>query len=480
MDNLPLNEDKSLFYAIDDSNNIPELDFQSLIFESNNSVDKFVEDYFNYCIFQKLANDSKKFIAYGKLSYFIFMVCLVGPLCLFGIIGNIISLVVLYRSNKKCPLSITVLLQALSFGNLIYLLYGLLIPTLFELNCFISIPLLKTYSKLLLNWFIHLITMSDISHMFVVYVVLMIAVERQIVAQTPFKCRGQLFTLRWARAYLFCIIFASIIFHLPKFFEISHINMNFSQVKLVSENISDTMFNKNETALTIQVPTEWKHSHLLNSSHLTILYNIAAIGIQQVFPIAIIIISNFRLVFTLRKAKNVFSGFEASPLRSQSINGNIEERATPCRMVRHGQNSSDSLNKGTYLAICTVTIFVLAETPMLLYNLLLLHHSITNNGPLEALLLLDHLARAFLLLQACSNLIVYFLLSSNFRRNLKSFCSNRSNQSNVLIDFYRMNYNHAMYIRNLHFPLEERSNGTSKIGSAARKSSANLSPNLSF
>ena len=102
---------------------------------------------------------------------YFYMVCLIGPLALFGIAGNALSVFILRRDRGARAMSL--LLQALSVGNALLLaiaFFGRMIP---DVYCYMNSPLLEAYFDYVYLFGLQYFSIGyDVVHMFIVYIIL--------------------------------------------------------------------------------------------------------------------------------------------------------------------------------------------------------------------------------------------------------------------------------------------------------------------
>lgn len=440
-------------------------------------------------LFNEKAVGEAAILASLRSGYYIFTVFLVAPLCVVGVAGNLLCLLVLCgdcglslccsRSHcrRRCGGSgaMGVLLRSLSAGNLVFLAFGLLVRIATDFSCFLSLEA-SSYTRFISTWFMYLHQLGSLCHMFVSYVVLLIALERHLAARRPLERRNFLTTNR-VRNCVVAVFVGSVLFHLPKFFEgqikstqlplLDHHNgHNFSaSAKLFLEtgriSKSDPIFSSNylnsnnKSAQTGQMERSgalldiWRASSWTKSVALSVAYEVLYTCTTQVVPVLVALVCTLLLVHTLRRARHFSSDHQKFPgatpapsLAGESApptpatNAAMRMQAARVHAVcrRHGKGAA-FFERGSFLALFTIVLFILAETPFFVFNLLCLRITIAKAlwpddkaaaTPPQWLSLLEKFATACLYLQSCSNLFVYCLLSSNFRRRLRAlFCSSR-------------------------------------------------------
>ena len=100
-----------------------------------------------------------------------YMVCLIGPLALFGIAGNVLSVYILRRDRGARAMSL--LLQALSIGNALLLAIAFFVRTIPDVYFYTNSPLLETYIDYVYVFGMPYFTIAyDVVHMFIVYIIL--------------------------------------------------------------------------------------------------------------------------------------------------------------------------------------------------------------------------------------------------------------------------------------------------------------------
>ena len=233
--------------------------------------------------------------------------------------------------------------------------------------------------------------------------------ERNFAVLKPInrQTRG-VFLVSRVRLYIAVVVLCSVAFHIPKLFE-QHELHGFKANLTLPENISDSQID------------ELLHFRALSPSRnlnnvFYKAYRTLHVLVQHSIPIFVITYANLLLAKLLRDARR--------------INGRLRDART-----RHNHNGGSSIPKialtggglferGSIVAFITVTCFLLGEVPMLVANLLELHSLVTNSTRGDHMaFLFDGVAVRVLDLVSCSNLVVYCLCGSRFRRTLhKTLC----------------------------------------------------------
>lgn len=197
------------------------------------------------------------------INYFVIM-----PLCIFGIICNILSIIVLTKDNRK---SVTFLfLKCLAVADNCELVAVLFIYVL---------PLSVKFPTQMDLWGYPIAMMIQT---ITILLVVIVTVDRYIAICMPTKVRS-ISTITRARLQVLCVVIFSIIFHIPRFFD--H--------KLVEELNPCT----NETKLVIKPePFNNRTYHLV---YTVFLYSF----VNFIIPLIILTYLNVKLILTLKHAR---------------------------------------------------------------------------------------------------------------------------------------------------------------------------------
>ena len=425
---------------------------------------------------ETVVGENASSLAFLRSSYYIFTAFLVAPLTVAGVAGNLLCLLVLCGDcglHWCCSRShwtrggggggaMGVLLRSLSAGNLAYLTYALLVPIATDLSCYLGFHA-SSYIRFTSMSFLYLHQLGNLCHMFVSYVVLLIALERHLAARRPLERRNFLTTNR-VRNCVLVVFVGSVLFHVPKLFEGQQHNaqlptladQNNSSAKLFWAPSDDDgsllakanrIFNSNSIKSNksklwtptgqLETPVIWGASSWTKSLALAVAYEVLYTCTTQVVPVLVALVCTLLLVHTLRRARlfesdrqkgpaTATAGAQTAPAMNAAERLQAARAQAVCR--RHGKSAA-FFERGSFLALFTIVLFVLAETPFFVHNLLCLRITIARalgdraaTASPEWRSLLERFATACLYMQACSNLFVYCLLSSNFRRRLRALC----------------------------------------------------------
>ena len=299
-----------------------------------------------------------------------------AALILFGIVGNILTLLVLRRESKSTT---TFLLKCLAVGDLIYLLESTV-----DVYSFINVvyfdsygghyPLLLPYTPVIQRFISTLIA----------WITVLLTIERYYAVNYPLKakiiCSQKRITLM-----MIVITIIALAIHIPMFFE-------YKQFYVFD------IFNCKYRWYPYQTPL------VLNTAYYIGLRIVAEGCFRMIIPLIALICLNYLLIRGLKKALKI--------RKSSTINNS-----------RKSENLSINI---TTMVIAVVTIYIICQSPYLLYVVLdILRYQ---NPPIN---IMTRLQREYFimglnlgsLLNAAMNFVLYVLIGKRFRVLLAGLCA---------------------------------------------------------
>ena len=211
---------------------------------------------------------------------FIFYTLVIGIICILGIAGNTLSLVILQRDRSN---SVALyLLQALAIADNCLLLIAVLILGIIY-GLLPQIADSRTTNNAIAYGLKYGEPFAFMSHVATIWMTVLIALNRYIAVCKPFQA-GHICTMRKTRIQVFIVFAFSVIFNLPRFF----------QWKLVTSVDPRT----NET-LVVPFPTSIGYRSTFAFIYTNILYSIIVV----VLPLIMLIMLNSRLIKEINRMK---------------------------------------------------------------------------------------------------------------------------------------------------------------------------------
>ncbi len=329
-------------------------------------------------IFQKSAIESSC-ITYRLIFYFL----IVGFVCIFGFIGNTISMFILKRVTQNRVASF--LLQAIAVADNMVLGttfmgmsigYGLLPIALDDAA--------KIHTTAYIYKFIQPVAYT--AHTMTIWLTVLIAVNRYNAICKPLQVR-YLCTIKKARIQVALVFIVSIIYNFPRFF----------QYKLTLKKIS---LVGNQT-VTVHMATQTciGDNTLFGIVYTNAIYSIVVV----ILPLVFLILLNTKLIHEVRRMRLI----RALLYTNQPIKG-------------------DNINKIMINIILVLIICHIPDRILMVVKLMVPHQQF---GCLQAFSIVLGFVNLLVILSSSTNFLIYFMLSNNFRRRLKqSMCYKPSYQ----------------------------------------------------
>ncbi len=305
---------------------------------------------------------------------FIIYVPIFGLLCLIGLVGNSLSLLVLQWEKRNHVA--TFLLQSLAMSdNLFLLTTGFVqifsaLALYFEWSAYeVALPYLQTYIWPLVH----------ITQFGTIWMTVLIAANRYIAICKPFQA-PKLCTLSIVRAQVISVTLVALLYNIPRFLE-------YKVTYTFNPATNQTLIRGSETSLKLDP-----------------MYNIVYENALYCFfiflgPLVILIVLNVCLVRELMAARKRLIK------RQIPIPGEEEE------------------NNLTLVMIVIMLIFVLTQAPAFLNQLLF--YILSDSGYIcgRAYYYFFHLSNLLVSANSSTNFFVYFVFRAQFRERLRAFCN---------------------------------------------------------
>ena len=288
-------------------------------------------------------------------------------LCVFGIVGNILSIIVLGRDDAMKKTT-RFLLQNVAVADIAYLVASI----------FIVSPSMIAREHSLFS-LLNIITMAYITplwellQMTAVYAVVIVTVDRYIAICHPLQSI-KLSTIRNARWTVGITWFIAVIFNIPRFCEF----------ELISYTCEDPDGVERMCYL-IDITS----AGLTTGTFLKVHDTYFIIVVKLCIPLVILIICNTKLIMAVRSSR-----------------------------ARHGDTHRNQLNT-TVMLVAIVILFVICVTPDLMLNIFVFYYDLID---WSIFMYLDVFARLLLVVNSSFNFIIYLARGQRFRRILRQMC----------------------------------------------------------
>ena len=334
-----------------------------------------------------------------KVFLFLAYVVVLGSMCVFGLIGNTLSFMVLQW--EKHNYVATFLLQVMSLADNLFLLttgysqiFAAVLIYMGDGN-HVIVPFNMAYIYPLVH----------ITQLGTVWITVLIAFNRYIAICKPFQA-PKLCTITRVRLQVLLLALFIVLYNIPRFLE-------YQVVYVVDAQTNATM--------PMGMPTPLKLDHRYNILYEAILYCLFVF----LGPLIILIVLNTCLIQELMRARR-----------------RLLERQLPASMT-----GEDQENNLTLVMIVIVLIFLVCQTPAFLNQLLdyiLKDHYECG----KAYFYFYHISNLIVSANSSLNFVVYCIFRKQFRERLHAFCR-RDRHSLVMTEAYNCNGRTAsVYSRN--------------------------------
>ncbi|ELT88941.1 hypothetical protein CAPTEDRAFT_209346 [Capitella teleta] len=332
-----------------------------------------------------------------RFALYVFVVPIV---VVFGVVGNILSIIVLGRDRIQPSTAFT--LRALAAADIAFLLFCLLFTT----------------QPALVDQYIESFSLRSqtVHHLFILYThpvyhatqmvstwtLVLVTLERYILVCIPLHAVKYV-TIRRMTAGVAVICIAAFVFQIPLFFQTGcRVQLNST-----SASCSDFLSASHDPDVTGKVSMTFRISNPLY--HL-IYRTLGYFFLRFILPFAILIYLSARLAQEIQKSRNRHNAIYASVL-SNSPRGNATQE-------RQG--------KYTRIVVTIVTLFCICLLPQAIFLLLLtLRNYKVLVLPTAFTFSFDAIASLLLAVNSSSNFIIYCVMRENFRNLIKKMFRRR-------------------------------------------------------
>lgn len=303
-----------------------------------------------------------------KVYVFVMYVIVLGSLCVFGLVGNTLSFLVL-QWEKRSHVA-TFLLRVLALVDNFYLITTgstLIFSALMSFVEHSDNPVQPYF--MVLVW-----PLVYIAQMATVWMTVLIAFNRYVAICRPFQA-PLLCTMKKTRIQLACLGAFIVVYNIPRFCEFT----------IVHQQIN------NETTIAMGVPTDLKQNRIYNIVYENILYCLFIF----LGPLVILIVFNTCLIRELIA---------------------VRQRMIQRHLPASGEDEENNL---TLVMIIIILIFLLCQAPAFVNQMLSLKLPYECGIPYYYFYQLSNVVAS---LNSCLNFVVYCAFRKQFRQRLRAFC----------------------------------------------------------
>lgn len=302
-------------------------------------------------------------------------VVLYGIFCLFGSVGNILSITILRRDPRH---SVTLfLLTCLAVVDFLFVLPMVLLVVIpgvcrFVCECPHRLRVAVVYSNQY-GW-----AVASMAHTGTIYTTLLVTIHRYISVCHPHKA-GQLSTLFLAKVQVTIVAVFAVIYNIPRFLDFTVIQFKNGNKEIAKRTLSD--FAK-------------------KVSYQIIYKNVCFCLFMYIIPLAILSVLTFKLAQTLRNR--------------QRYRNRVVQRVS-------------RENNTTFVLIIIVVIFIVCQTPTLFQRVFysIFHDKGRKCG--HFFFYYEHIADFLAVFNSCVNFLIYVIFAKGFRKTLRdTFCGKKS------------------------------------------------------
>ena len=300
-------------------------------------------------------------------------------LCIFGISGNIVSILVLGKDNVVRRTT-GFLLQVLAVTDIVYLVLCVFIQTLKTIERFTDLsPTLESYFPYI-DPFIW--PMASIAQTCTVWLVVVVTADRYVAICRPLHA-PQYSTMSRMRKAVVLVCVLSILYNLPRFWE-----------RTVDHKFNATT----NTSIPVSTKTE-----LRNSKEYVIIYKTTCYFVVRFFvPLSSLAFFNARLIQAIKASYKQRNEMPAGDTRNHHRNREV--------------------TRYSLTLVVVVVVFIICATPdyfLRIWQGLSTLAPKHIHFPRDELLYVNGISNLFLAINSCSNFVIYCFLGTRFRRILR-------------------------------------------------------------
>ena len=312
---------------------------------------------------------------------FVINVILMGMFCIFGLVCNTLSIVILQRDKNKTGM--TILLQGLAVSDSLLLIYTFLYSTL---RTAILHHNVSDWEHFISDCIVaYVLPFGWIAQTTSIWIVCLVTIDRYIAICHPFIAERHC-TLRRCRQLLILVWTLSLAFNIPRFFY--YHQMAFGDDQEVTSRIF--------VAHTDVTHDAWEIYHTVYHLGLTITF-------LFIIPLPILVILNVLLIREISSAR----------------------RRQEMMQQRHNTRSTTDNIKTTLNLVVVISVFILCETPDFIASVLKISWINKHMDP-KAMKYFMGVKELLLVINAATNFLIYCVFYAKFRRLLRGLCCERN------------------------------------------------------
>ena len=301
-----------------------------------------------------------------------------GLLCCFGFVGNILSMICLWKDKSKTATPF--LLVSLEIADTLFLLCVLPLRVISTICQYTGSTVLDPVTPYLAKYVFPLAIICETG---TIYMTLLVTINRYISVCRPYSV-GTFCTVRNSHRHVFGVWLFAWLYNIPRFFHYDIVD------------VYDAELNSTRKVVAV---TSMAQDEIYQYFYCNLMYCV----VMFLVPLITLCVLNYKLVHALRKTK-----------RKRKL------------MISH-ENSSRSEDDITLILIVVVVVFVISQTPALVTQLLLVSLPPRLLDCAQPFFFYERISDLLVVFNSAINFLIYCFCSRRFRHILCStVCTGRS------------------------------------------------------
>lgn len=330
-------------------------------------------------------------------------------LCCFGYTGNLLSLIALQKDSRNPA---TTLLQTLAVSDLVLL-------TIVCVTEFV--PRICDYAHVCDNiWVVwppvrYLWLLVPMAHMCSIWIAVLIAANRYWAVCRPHHT-ATVWTNRRTWIYVACVVFAIVVFNVPRIFEYRFVYTYHNGTKMADDNVTADHVTSRDANSTVysSMASEgdntgiWKYEETKtefgNGRQYSYVYKVLLVNsLLILLPLGFLLVSSIWVIRSLHLGSATSLVKKSRKASSTTGSGSDEYRkSSPSREV-------------TFVLVTVVLVAVACQTPLAVFHFV---RYMSSYGCGHVVFYLENISKFLVNLNACVNFVIYCILGPRFRRLL--------------------------------------------------------------
>ena len=322
----------------------------------------------------------------------VFDIYIVGILCVVGILGNVMSMLVLGK-DRTMRRTTAFLLQMVAMADLLYLITCLFIQTLKTILEFTNwMPSLDKHWPYMEPY---VWAVASIAQTCTVWLVLLLTTDRYVAICKPLHA-NQYSTMKRMSKLAIAIWILAVIYNIPRFFE---------------RNVVMTFNNETNTTT-----PEVKKTDMRENIYYFIIYKLVCyLTLRVLIPLSFLAFFNTRLIQAIKDSHRL------ARILTENLSHSDQPRPRPDK------------NRHTLTLVVVVIVFVVCETPDVLLRIWVSLNFLKLLPLPPAAKYVNTISNLLLTINSCVNFVIYCLLGAKFRSILvQMFCKRASKRQHDL------------------------------------------------